>query len=331
MPRVSVIIPTWNGAELLRVALRSLEAQRWQDFEVIVIDNASADDTLAIMSREFPDARQIALPENRGFAAAVNAGIEAARGEIIVLLNNDTEADPGWLAALVAGLERHPDAGSCASKMLDFSDRSRIDAAGDQMALQATSIGRGERDGPEFSRERYVFSACAGAAAYRREVFEVIGGFDERFFAYLEDVDVGFRAQIAGYRCVYVPDAVIYHRGGATSDRISDIRAFWLIRNSLFLFFQNMPARVLRRHGWFMLIWPFADALLHRRSLVTAARGWLAFCRDLPEVVRRRRRAYALRAVTDDEMIRILSLPSSVSEPLRHDDRKAAPVVGRNE
>lgn len=331
MPRVSVIIPTWNGAELLRVALRSLDAQRWRDFEVIVVDNASADDTLAMTTREFPDARQVRLPENRGFAAAVNAGIDEARGEIIVLQNNDTEADPGWLAALVAGLDRHPEAGSCASKMLDFSDRTRIDAAGDQMALQATSIGRGERDGPEFSRERYVFSACAGAAAYRREVFETIGGFDERFFAYLEDVDVGFRAQIAGYRCVYLPDAVIYHRGGATSDRISDIRAFWLVRNSLFLFFQNMPARVLRRHGWFMLIWPFADALLHRRSLSIAARGWLAFCRDLPEVVRRRRRAYALRATGDEELIRALSLPLSALEPLRPGDGKAAPVFERNE
>lgn len=331
MPRVSVIIPTWNGAELLRVALRSLDAQRFRDFEVIVVDNASADDTLAMMTREFPDARQVSLPENRGFAAAVNAGIEAARGEIIVLLNNDTEADPDWLAALVAGLDRHPEAGSCASKMLDFTDRTRIDAAGDQMALQATSIGRGEPDGPEFSRERYVFSACAGAAAYRREVFETIGRFDERFFAYLEDVDVGFRAQIAGYRCVYVPDAVIYHRGGATSDRISDIRAFWLIRNSLFLFFQNMPARVLRRHGWFMLIWPFADALLHRRSLSIAARGWLAFCKDLPEVVRRRRRAYALRATTDEELIRALSLPLNASGPLRPGGRQAEPVFERHE
>lgn len=331
MPRVSVIIPTWNGAELLRVALRSLDAQRFRDFEVIVVDNASSDDTLAMMTREFPDARQVSLPENRGFAAAVNAGIEAARGEIIVLLNNDTEADPDWLAALVAGLDRHPEAGSCASKMLDFTDRTRIDAAGDQMALQATSIGRGEPDGPEFSRERYVFSACAGAAAYRREVFETIGRFDERFFAYLEDVDVGFRAQIAGYRCVYVPDAVIYHRGGATSDRISDIRAFWLIRNSLFLFFQNMPARVLRRHGWFMLIWPFADALLHRRSLSIAARGWLAFCKDLPEVVRRRRRAYALRATTDEELIRALSLPLNASGPLRPGGRQAEPVFERHE
>jgi GT2 family glycosyltransferase len=311
MPRVSVVIPTWNGAELLRVALRSLEAQSWRDFEVIVVDNASADQTLEMTSREFPNARQIRLPENRGFAAAVNVGIEAARGEIIVLMNNDTEADPGWLAALVAGLDRHPEAGSCASRMLDFWDRSRIDAAGDRMGLQATSIGRGQMDGPGFSREQYVFSACAGAAAYRREIFEEIGGFDERFFAYLEDVDVGFRAQIAGYRCVYLPDAVIYHRGGATSDRISDTRAFWLVRNSLFLFFQNMPARVLWRHGWFMLIWPFADAMLHGRSLAIAARGWLAFWSALPEVVRRRRRAYALQRATSDDLIRALSLPQT--------------------
>lgn len=329
MPRVSVVIPTWNGAALLADALRSLETQDWRDFEIIVVDNGSEDDTQAMLDREFDDVRRIRFDENRGFSAAVNAGIDAARGDVIVLMNNDTEADPQWLAALVMALDEHPEVGSCASKMLDFVQRDRIDGAGDEMSpTQASTRGRGEPDGPVFSDERYVFSACAGAAAYRREMLDEIGIFDERFFAYLEDVDLGFRAQIAGYRCLYVPGAVIYHRGGATSDRVSDTRRYWLTRNSLFLFFQNMPGRIVWRHGWFMLLWPFADALLHHRSLRIAVRSWLAFCADIPAVISKRRRAYAIRRTSDAELISMLSPRESAAATSDAESSRSAARVG---
>lgn len=323
MPRVTVIVPTWNGAELLAGALASLRRQSYGPFEIVVVDNGSTDGTIERLSPLYPEIRWIALPENRGFAAAINAGIRATRGELVALLNNDAEADPRWLEALVSALDAHPEAGSCASKMLDFHDPERVDGAGDRMALQAAPIGRGERDGPAYSVPRHVFSASGGAALYRRALFDEVGLFDERYFAYLEDVDLGFRAQLAGYRCLYVPDAVVHHRGGATVRRVPESHLFWLVRNTLFLFFQNMPRAMLLRHGPFMLAWPWVHVLKEGqgiplgRRLRTALRGWLAFWVDLPAVCRRRRRAYARRRISDGELRARLSPPAGWASEVR--------------
>lgn len=302
------MIPTWNGADLLVGALASLERQRYRDSEVLVVDNGSTDGTAERLAREYPWVRVLRFEANRGFAAAVNAGIRAARGEIVVLMNNDTEAEPSWLAALVGALDRHPEVGSVASKMMDYHDRTRIDSAGDQLGIFASRIGQGEPDGPRFSEPRYVFSACAGGAAYRRRALDDVGLFDERFFAYFEDTDWGARAQLAGYRCLYVPDAVLYHHGSVTARRVSE-RTFYLrMRNSLFLFFQYMPTR---RLAWapLVLAWPFVRALLDRQPVRLAARALLDFARDLPAVVRRRRAVVRGRRVSGSEFRSRLSGP----------------------
>lgn len=248
LPRVSVVIPNWNGAELLARVLDSLGGQLYQGFETLVVDNGSTDTSLALLESEFPETRVVALPTNLGFAGAVNAGIEKARGEIIALLNNDAVADPGWLGALVDALDRHPEVGSIASRMLDLGDPGRIDSAGDQLGIFPSNIGHGEPDDARFREPAYVLSACAGAAAFRRELFEDVGLFDERFFAYMEDVDLGVRAQLRGWDCLYEPRAVVYHEGSQTSKRMPDRRFFLLARNSLLIFFQFMPP--LRRMIW---------------------------------------------------------------------------------
>lgn len=309
MVRVSVVIPTWDALGLVQSALRSLEAQTWADFEVVVVDNGSSDGTPAALRDRFPDVRLVRFERNRGFAVAVNAGIREARGEIIVLMNNDVEAEPGWIEALVSALDRHPEAGSCASKILDFHERARVDSAGDQVGYHASSVGHGQLDGPDFSAEREVFSACAAAAAYRCSLFDDVGVFDRRFFAYLEDVDLGFRAQLAGYRCVFVPDAVVYHHGGASSKRLSDARMLWLSRNALFLFFQNMPLRIIARYGWYHLSFPALEALRGTLPARIAVRAYLEFMVALPVVCAKWARRRARRRIGAERLQEILLPP----------------------
>jgi hypothetical protein len=307
MPRASVVIPTWNGAALLRPALASLRAQSWSDFETIVVDNGSSDDTVAMLARDYPEVRLVRFDENRGFAAAVNAGIRASSGELVVLMNNDVEADPEWLAALIRALDDRPEIGACASKMLFHADPSRVDSAGDSLGLFAHSIGHGQLDGPAFAEPRHVLSACAGAAAYRRTVLDSIGLFDERFFAYLEDVDVGVRMQLAGRLCLYVPDAVVYHHGSATARRMPETKLYLLIRNSLFLFFQYFPTRTVLAYGPAMLAWPFYRVLRDRQPIRVALRALRSFIRDLPAVRRRRAETRRTRRITDRQFLDRLS------------------------
>ena len=292
MPRASVIIPTWDGAAMLRLALASLAAQTFTDFETIVVDNGSRDGTAGLLERGFPGVVVVRFPENRGFAPAVNAGLRAARGEMLVLMNNDVEAEPGWLAALAGALERRPDAGFVASKMLSARDPTRVDSAWDAMGLAPFNVGHGERDGPQFGAGRYVLSACAGAAAYRREFFERVGYFDEDFFAWFEDVEIGVRGQLAGFRCWYEPAAVVRHLGSATAARMPDRKIFLLIRNNLILFFQTMPLRRVVPWGPVILLWPWLDPIFYGRPLRLTARGWFAFWGTVPRILRNRRRIY---------------------------------------
>lgn len=308
-PRVSIVIPTWNGAAVLRACLRTLGAQTFTDFETIVVDNGSADGTRAMLADEFPQVRCVPLPENRGFAAATNAGLRAARGAVLVCLNNDVECESDFLAALIAPLDVRPEVGFVAAKMLNAHDPRLIDSAGDAMGLVPWNIGRGAPDAAAFNRARELLSACAGAAAYRRELFERVGWFDEGYFAFFEDVDLGIRAQLAGFRCWYEPRAVVRHRYSATAGRAPDFKVFLLVRNALKLFFQTMPLRRVIAWGWVVLLWPWLDPIFYDRSLRVTARGWFAFWGKVPEVLRERRRVYAVRVVPVRRLLDLLESP----------------------
>jgi GT2 family glycosyltransferase len=308
-PRVSVVIPTWNGRHLLETCLPSLEHQYFTDFEIIVVDNGSTDDTPAWLASEHPSVRLVRLADNQGFASAVNAGIRVARGEIIALLNNDTEADGRWLQALTDALDTHPEIGFCASRMLDYYDRGRVDSAGDKVGLVPSQIGHAERDGPVFDHKRRVLSASAGAAAYRHQVFDRIGLFDERFVSYFEDVDLGLRAQYAGFSCLYVPDAIVYHMVSTTASRISDTKTLFVLRNGLFVFFQYMPTRILVRWTALMLIWPFMHVASERKSWRIAINALVGLLRDLPAVRRRRREVRESRMIDDYALSNLLARP----------------------
>lgn len=309
MPRASVVIPTWNGANLLRGALRSLRGQTFRDFETIVVDNGSTDGTPRMLADEFPEVRIVAFAENRGFAPATNAGLRAAAGEVLVCMNNDLEAEPGWLGALVAALDGRPDVGSVASKMMDAKRPGIIDAAGDAMSLVAWNVGRGEPDGPRYRVGREILSACAGACAYRREVFERVGFFDESFFAWFEDVDLGLRAQIAGFRCWYEPAAVVHHLGSATAAKLSDRKVFLTVRNGLMLFLKTMPLRRLVLWAPVVLLWPWCDPILTGRPLRVTVRAWFAFWPQVPDMLRKRRAVFARRRVSDRYLLSLLESP----------------------
>ena len=311
MPRASIVIPTWNQAGLLAATLRSLRFQTFRDFETIVVDNGSADGTAAMLERDFPEARVVPLPENRGFAAATNAGLRGAAGEILVCLNNDVECEPDWLAALVGALDRMPEVGSVASKMVDATRPGTIDSAGDTMSLVAWNVGRGEPDGPRYGVGRQILSACAGAAAYRRALFERVGWFDETYFAWFEDVDLGIRAQLAGFRCWYEPAAVVRHRGSATAATMSERKLFLSVRNRLILFFKTMPLRRLLIWGPLLIASPWIEPALTGRPLRVTARAWFAFWPKVPAVLRGRRAVYARRRVPVARLISLLESPWS--------------------
>lgn len=308
MTRVSVVIPTWNGAALLPVALDALRAQRFEPFEVVVVDNGSTDGTAALLRASYPEVRLIALSENRGFAAAVNAGIAATDAPYVALLNNDAEAEPGWLEALVRALDAHPDAGAAASRVLRRGDPSRLDSAGDTFGVLGYSIGHGDLDGPLYRRPGWVPSACAAAALYRRSALEDVGPLDERFFAYLEDLDLGLRLLLRGWRTRYVPEAVALHEGSATASRMGDFKLRLLLLNSLRVFVRYAPAGRLALFGPLLPAWILVRALREGRPGL-GPRALAAGLLDLPHSLRARRRAWRARRITRGAYARMLASP----------------------
>ncbi len=221
MPLISIIIPNYNGAEHLETSLRSINQQTFSDYEIIVVDNGSSDNSLSLINIQHQGVIVYRFNENRGFAAAVNHGIKNSKGRYIALLNNDIELDSQWLAKLAEAIECDNELGSVACKMLNYYERTIIDAAGDVLTKAGNTIGRGsgEKDTGQYDVTEYVFGACAGAGLYRREVFEKVGLYDEDYFAWFEDADHSFRSQMTGYKCLYVPSALCYHKRGATAKK----------------------------------------------------------------------------------------------------------------
>jgi len=301
VPRVSIIIPNWNGLHWLRPCLDSLRRQTYRDFEVIVVDNASTDGSAEALAREYPEVRVLALRRNLGYAGGCNAGIRAARGEILIALNNDTEADPGWLAALVEALDRHPEVGAVASRVMIYDKPNLLNAAGDLYRRNGTADSRGvwQPFGPPYDREAYVFGASGAAAAYRRKMLEEIGLFEERFFMYYEDVDLAWRAQKAGWKCLYVPDAVIYHHLSASGGGV--LPSYYVGRNTLWVLVRHYPTSLLRRYwravlraqgriAWEALrAWRGAAARARLKGMAVGALTawrWLAFRRAQARLTR---------------------------------------------
>lgn len=249
-PLASVIIPHWNGRQHLDECLNALRRQTLADHEVILVDNGSSDGSQAYVREAFPEVRLIELGENRGFTGACNAGYAAARGEFICLLNNDTEADSRWLAEIVACFARHPQVGAVASRMMLFDQRDHFHTAGDYYRVDGIPGNRGvwQRDIGQYDREEPVFSACGGAAGYRRAMLQEIGFLDDAFFFSCEDVDLAWRAQLAGWEVMYAPRAIVYHKLKASGGG-GVVGSYHDGRNFLYVIWKNYPIPLLRRHA----------------------------------------------------------------------------------
>ncbi|MDI6704261.1 MAG: glycosyltransferase family 2 protein [bacterium] len=251
---ISVIIPNWNGMNLLKDCLPSLKNQTYQDFEIILVDNGSTDSSVEWTRMNYPEVRIIELKENMGFSKAVNCGIKEAKGDLIALLNNDTIADSNWLFELNKALSTHQ-VDFCASKVLFLGKDNLINSCGDSYGVdgRARNIGFREKDNGQYREKRLVFGASACASIYKRSLFNKIGLFDPDFFLVYEDVDFSFRAQLAGFKCLYVPEARVYHLYSVTRRLLDHMDVYYIAKNNLNVLVKNMPSQLFMKYLFFIL------------------------------------------------------------------------------
>jgi GT2 family glycosyltransferase len=294
----AAVIPNWNGARWLPRGLASVYAQSTPFAEVIVVDNGSTDGSLELLAAEHRGVRVIALGENTGFAHAANVGVEAAGADAVALVNTDVELEPDWLARMLSALDSGERVASVACKMVDLDDTGRIYDAGDFLRRDgvAEQRGRFERDDGRFASAGEAFSACAGAALYRRAAVLEVGGFDERYFAYLEDVELGLRLRLAGHTCRYEP-AVARHAGSGSADALADGPLAMVERNTLLLAARHFPLRWLPYVVYRQLGWAWHAAREGRfRAHLRGAREALPL---IPAILRERRGALPPRVAIE--------------------------------
>jgi GT2 family glycosyltransferase/SAM-dependent methyltransferase len=296
LPPVSVVIPNWNGRRWLPACLGALAAQDVAPHEVIAVDNGSGDDSVEYLRTEHPEVRVLELGSNTGFAHAANVGLAAARSELVVLLNTDVVLAGDWLGRMARAMEAAAAAAAVACKMVSLEDPEVIYDAGDVLRRDGACEQRGRftRDDPRWDVPGEVFGACAGAALYRRSAVLALGGFDERYFAYLEDVDLALRLRLAGWGCRYEP-AVARHAGEGSSHQLSGGANRLMARNTLVLVARCFPARWLpmvayRQAGWLWHAW-------REHRLADQLRGLAGALPLLPGALRDRRRLRASATV----------------------------------
>ena len=241
--KVTVVIPNYNGLRFLKDCLDAMERQTMKEVVTVVIDNGSTDESVPFMEANYPWVKIVRMKENTGFCHAVNEGIKLSETPYVLLLNNDTEVEPRFVEELYKAIDASEDIFSVSSKMLNFVDRDIMDDAGDGYSVIGWQYQRGVgRHEKYYMKPANVFSACAGAAIYRKSVFEEIGYFDKSHFAYLEDMDMGYRAKVYGYRNMYCPKARVYHVGsGSSGSKYNDFKVSHSSRNSIYLVYKNMP------------------------------------------------------------------------------------------
>ncbi len=253
---VTVIIPNYNGRNYIHECLDSLRLQNFKDFKTIVVDNASTDGSAEVIEEDYEEVTLIRNDKNYGFSQAVNVGIKAADTEFVILLNNDAMCEYDFIQELVKGIRQSDKIFSCGARMIQYHNHKKLDNTGDFYTIFGWAYQRGlDESVKKYKRAGRIFSSCAGAAIYRRELFEEVGYFDEQHFAYLEDVDIGFRANIKGYKNYYIPKAVVYHIGSASSGkRYNEFKVRLAARNSVYLYYKNLPPLQLLLNAPFIAI-----------------------------------------------------------------------------
>ncbi len=323
-PRIAVIIVNWNGRRHLERSLGAMGAQTYRALDVVVVDNASTDGSKEMVRDRFPEVRLIENTSNLGFAAANNVGIKDSSAPFVATLNNDTEARPDWLERLIAPALSDDSVGMVASKMVFAHRPGMINSAG--IALDRAGIAWDRLGGEPDSRAgsvQEVFGPCAGAALYRRSMLEEIGLFDEDFFAYLEDVDLAWRARLAGWRCLYVPDAVVSHVHSATGVEGSPFKSYHLGRNKVWCIAKNYPSPQFYVYLPLIVAYDLAAVtfgLVGRRDLA-GLKGRLAGLAGLRRQLAKRRQIQKMKRVPFSTLARQMapvSTPFGVLNRYRH-------------
>lgn len=302
-PLASIVIVSWNGRQYLEPCLTAVAAQQGVDAETILVDNRSTDGTASFVRERFPWVRLVALNENRGFAGGNNAGVREARGQFVVLLNNDTVPEPGWLQALLAGREAGGPHALASSRIVYMHDPRVIDSAGDGLLRWGGAFKRHHGASVEAATESVeVFGVCGAACVIPRRVFDELEGFDEDFFVSHEDVDLSYRARLLGYPCRYVADAIVRHHGSATLGRVSPFAVFHGQRNLEWMYLKNTPASLLFRTMPGHLVYTAAAAVHFTRMGLLGAflrAKWSALI-GLPRLLRKRAHVQRTKRVGGD-------------------------------
>lgn len=306
-PFFSVIIPNYNGQRFLPTLLAALQQQTFGDFEIILVDDASSDESVAWVESHYPAVRVLVNRQNVGFVKSCNIAADAAYGRVLVLLNNDTEPEPGFLAALASAVCANPQAAIFASKILLFAERNKLHTTGDLLGADGIPRNRGvwEVDRGQYDQAGAIFGGCGGAAAYRREVWQALGGFDDDFWMYVEDADFAFRAQLLGWSAMFVPAARVYHHLSATGGGV--LASYYTGRNTIWSIAKNMPRGLLLRNAPRIIAAQARialDALRHFRGEAARARlrGQVAGLLGLPAQLRKRQLIQMRRQVENQSL-----------------------------
>lgn len=315
---VSIIIVNYNGRKHLARCLEALRRQTYQDFEVIVVDNGSSDGSVAFLAEHFPEVRTIPLAGNLGFTGGNIAGYASSTGELIALLNNDTEVSEHWLAALVSAMEGDPQIGICSSRII-VTATGLVDSVGGMFTTAGSGFKRGEGESPErFSEPCEVAGACAAAALYRRAMLDDIGFLDNDFFLNHEDTDLDFRALLAGWRSVYVPEATVLHDVSATLGAMSDLTVYYFSRNNPLVWVKNMPCSLMLRFFHHRVLYECAALFYY----CVVGRRWKAYLlgkfaalRLLPKMLRKRALIQSKRRITTADLrSRLVLIPQYLAK-----------------
>jgi GT2 family glycosyltransferase len=305
MSRAVVVVPNWNGIDSLAVCLDSLRSQTLRA-RVIVVDNGSADGSVELIEKDYPEIELIRHKRNKGYAGGVNPGFKRAmelRADYAATFNNDAVADKDWLKNLVDYLDNHGETGIAACKLLTADGRT-IDSTGEYYSVWGLpySRGRGESNVNKYDDQTDIFGASGGASLYRLEMLRQIGLFDEDFFAYYEDVDLSFRAQLAGWKVAYVPTAVAYHQIGATSGRIRGFATYQTLKNLPMLLIKNMPRKYLLRvcRRFVLAEVLFLGRAMTRGHGLAAVKGRLKSAWLAPQTLKKRRHIQRAKTVSDE-------------------------------
>ncbi len=303
MDKISVIIVNWNGKKSLSECLDGLREQTYKRFSVILVDNGSNDGSVDFVNRHYPEVKTIALPKNVGFATANNIALKTVQTEYVALLNNDAVAHPLWLKHLVEALESYPEVGFAASKMLFYDNPKIIDRAGDAYTRAGAGFLRGRAESAsKYNKQKWIFGACAGAALYRTLMLKDIGLFDEDFFLLYEDVDLSFRAQLKGYKCLYVPEAIVYHKASSSIVYDSPISVYYSHRNLEWVYIKNMPSNLILKTLWLHIVYDIAAFFFFAANgrineFIKAKRDAL---KGLKKMLKKRKKIQRNRKVDDD-------------------------------